>query len=100
MLELFDDRRLPKPVLEPSNVHLKILGSEIVYALKTIKPSKAAGPDRIPIVGHKNLEGHLHKIQSYNGNPNCRISNYTSPPITKDVHSLDNQKKIQKKGKH
>lgn len=47
--ELFDDERPTKPVVELNNFHLKILKSEIVYALETMKPGKAAGPDQIPI---------------------------------------------------
>ena len=49
LAELFDDERPPKPVLESNNVHLKILKSEIVYALETMKAGKAPGPDCIPI---------------------------------------------------
>jgi len=47
--ELFDDERPPKPILKSSNIHLKILRTEIVYALETIKSGTAAGPDQIPI---------------------------------------------------
>lgn len=47
--KLFDNERPTKPVVELNNFHLKILKSEIVYALETMKPGKAAGPDQIPI---------------------------------------------------
>lgn len=62
LLEVFDLKRLPKLFLESSNVLLKILRSEIVFDLETMKPDKAAGPDQISIELIKLLDDDIINI--------------------------------------